>query len=567
LLLKLKHKIMDAKKQLLLGKLVLLLLIFISYKGSNAQGGCNTPPNCLLNPALTANAGGNISTATINGWFISHGTPNLSLGAGHNGANQIGMWSSSGNGEGMYACYNFQQNRTYTICLWVRNTTAVNLGRLRIVAATGLVHDNNNGTGNVVPNPATSELIDNSHQFSQNWTLIQVSYTPSSNFNQLWIFPRYNGAQVNGEHYRVVVSKISILESIAPYSLSFSCGEAITLTAPNCVATEWYDPNGVLIGTGNVAIENATPEMSGTYTMYQGGLGCGHSIPVEVTVSECNCESVQLDFEAENISLDPDIYYPGIFSETSSGPGSTVSWFWDFGDGNTSNEETPQHTYPYSNATYTVCLTIIREINGQTCCKKVCKEVTVNVGAGGEGELRAPETTSVGFKEKQMEAFPNAIHFTNVTNTSNIFREYYWDFGDGTSSGNPNPNHIYQSRGIYQVCLTVKDFIYNENGDLEDKKEQQHCHPIEINEGITNNYELSKISLSPNPASNSVFVNVEGMPNAKVSLYSLAGIKLNTASLAGKNKYYIDISSISSGVYYVKVESNGITKSLKLIKE
>ncbi len=556
---------MNWKKQLSLSKLIVLLLIFISYKGSFAQD-CSSPPNCLLNPTLTANSGGNISLATINGWFVSHGTPNLSLGAGHNGANQIGMWSSQGVGEGMYACYNFQQNRTYTICLWVRNTTAVNLGRLRIVAATGLVHDNNNSTANVVPNPTTSELIDNSHQFSQNWTLIQVSYTPSSNFNQLWIHPQYGGQQINGEHYRVLVSKISILEPVAPYSLSFSCGEAITLNAPNCVATEWYDPNGVLIGTGDVTIENATPEMSGTYTMYQGGLGCGHTIPVEVTVEECNCESVQLDFDAGNISLDPDIYYPGIFSEISSGPGSTVSWYWDFGDGNTSNEETPQHTYPYSNATYTVCLTIIREINGQTCCKKICKEVTVNVGEG-EGELRVPETPSIGFKEEQMESYPNAIHLTNIINTTNIFREYYWDFGDGTSSGNPNPNHIYQSEGIYQVCLKIRDFIYNEKGELADEKEQQHCHPVEVDGIITNNYELSEISLSPNPASNSVFVNVQGMPNAEVSLYSLAGIKLGNASSVGKDKYYIDISGISSGVYYVKAESNGITKSLKLVKK
>ncbi|MEM2878174.1 MAG: PKD domain-containing protein [Candidatus Hadarchaeales archaeon] len=35
--------------------------------------------------------------------------------------------------------------------------------------------------------------------------------------------------------------------------------------------------------------------------------------------------------------------------------------------------------------------------------------------------------------------------------------EYFWEFGDGTTSGEQNPVHIYRSGGTYTVSLTVKD--------------------------------------------------------------------------------------------------------------
>ena len=33
---------------------------------------------------------------------------------------------------------------------------------------------------------------------------------------------------------------------------------------------------------------------------------------------------------------------------------------------------------------------------------------------------------------------------------------YYWDFGDGTTSTDPNPYHVYAQDGLYVVTLTVE---------------------------------------------------------------------------------------------------------------
>ena len=39
--------------------------------------------------------------------------------------------------------------------------------------------------------------------------------------------------------------------------------------------------------------------------------------------------------------------------------------------------------------------------------------------------------------------------------------EYLWDFGDGTTSYQQNPTHVYSTDGEYLIQLTVKD---NEGG-------------------------------------------------------------------------------------------------------
>jgi PKD repeat protein len=45
-------------------------------------------------------------------------------------------------------------------------------------------------------------------------------------------------------------------------------------------------------------------------------------------------------------------------------------------------------------------------------------------------------------------------NFTGICPTAN---SWHWDFGDGFLSVLQNPNHYYQEKGFYEVCLTVAD--------------------------------------------------------------------------------------------------------------
>lgn len=49
---------------------------------------------------------------------------------------------------------------------------------------------------------------------------------------------------------------------------------------------------------------------------------------------------------------------------------------------------------------------------------------------------------------------PDPIIFSNNSANGNIF---FWDFGDGTTSNDVNPSHVYTGSGTYQVTLVVSD--------------------------------------------------------------------------------------------------------------
>jgi hypothetical protein len=58
------------------------------------------------------------------------------------------------------------------------------------------------------------------------------------------------------------------------------------------------------------------------------------------------------------------------------------SWFWDFGDGNSSVEQDPVHVYPLDGI-YNVCLTITTNYPDSTCTKTLCKEIDLTIDLSG----------------------------------------------------------------------------------------------------------------------------------------------------------------------------------------
>lgn len=137
------------------------------------------------------------------------------------------------------------------------------------------------------------------------------------------------------------------------------------------------------------------------------------------------------------------------FTDTSSDPDTAIgSWFWDFGDGNTSTEQNPKHQFPVK-GTYNITLTVTDSYDGTT--DNITKSITV---------LNSPPIVSFTYSP----ANPTDLDTIQFTSTSSDFdgsiTNYTWDFGDGYISYGQNPQHKYTDNGIYKVNLTVKD---NEN--------------------------------------------------------------------------------------------------------
>ena len=122
--------------------------------------------------------------------------------------------------------------------------------------------------------------------------------------------------------------------------------------------------------------------------------------------------------------------------------GSPTSYHWDFGDGNTSNQQSPVHKYQ-KNGKYTVALTATNEFGQDT--KTEPDYINVN---NTESKL-----TANFIANPVSGTAPLKVYFTNQS-TGNP-TSYHWDFGDGNSSSQQSPTHVYQKSGTYSVTLTV----------------------------------------------------------------------------------------------------------------
>ncbi len=134
------------------------------------------------------------------------------------------------------------------------------------------------------------------------------------------------------------------------------------------------------------------------------------------------------------------------FHDASYAEGDILTWDWDFGDGNTSTEQNPIHTYDEPGI-YDVSLTIS---TSDTCESTFVLHICI--GEGGVQEM--PDCQAFFFPEQD----PNDLMtFTFVNFSMGEDLEYEWDFGDGNTSTEVSPTHTYSEEGIFQVNLTVSN--------------------------------------------------------------------------------------------------------------
>lgn len=128
-------------------------------------------------------------------------------------------------------------------------------------------------------------------------------------------------------------------------------------------------------------------------------------------------------------------------------PGSTItSWNWNFGDGFTSTSQNPLHAYS-GTGPYTVTL-VVQFAFGDTKCE-ASYNLILNPHCGQNCDI---DITDLGLAINDMcQLITNPV----VSYSGSCTINYWWDFGDGTTSTLPNPVHQYTSSGTFDVCLTV----------------------------------------------------------------------------------------------------------------
>jgi PKD repeat protein len=151
------------------------------------------------------------------------------------------------------------------------------------------------------------------------------------------------------------------------------------------------------------------------------------------------------DFRPVNV---PYGYYqvPKLVQFVDQSTGLPTSWSWDFGDGSTATEQSPQHLYQ-KEGTYTVKLTVKNNFGQDT----QIKQDLITVGGGAAVDFAADKTTVgvgrvVSFKD-----------LSTINPTS-----WVWDYGDGQTGSGANPDHAYRAVGVYDVTLTASN-LYQTN--------------------------------------------------------------------------------------------------------
>ncbi len=224
-------------------------------------------------------------------------------------------------------------------------------------------------------------------------------------------------------------------------------GDSIGNPYQNIVFTDnsgYYEDSFSAVGLGSVNV--STPDCAG------GVMQTGFYSPSNPTVV--------LDF---NICSDPSgggddceamfwYYYDSTdlltlhFMDTSTG--NPTSWQWDFGDGGTSSDQNPVHTYAQQGA-YLVSLSIASDSCSNTM------EQTVLVG----------DSIPFGDCEAMFFGYPQdgdsvdflTWQFVDMSIGANGMSpdSWSWDFGDGTYSIEQSPLHTFPEYGSYEVCLTI----------------------------------------------------------------------------------------------------------------
>jgi PKD repeat protein len=127
------------------------------------------------------------------------------------------------------------------------------------------------------------------------------------------------------------------------------------------------------------------------------------------------------------------------FSADALGGNGQVTYLWRFGDGATSADRAPQHTYS-SPGTYLATLTATSGAAIATCADEI------HVFGALTPVCKATRQGAFGVK---FNVVPNYCFHQGCT--------YFWDFGDGQSVGGlERPLHVYGAAGGYTATATVK---------------------------------------------------------------------------------------------------------------
>ena len=193
---------------------------------------------------------------------------------------------------------------------------------------------------------------------------------------------------------------------------------------------------------------------------------------------------------------------------------------------------------------------------GQTTTVSAPGTYTVDITGSGCG------TIAGSFTVKAIQPVADFTHMTSYltavfTGKMEKAESFIWNFGDGTTSKEENPIHVYPANASYTATLTV----------------YAHCDTVSKSVTIDMSYVnmkevLENATIYPNPAVDNVTISFgTTIENALVQIVSLDGAQVASQELFNTSEISINVASYPAGIYLVKVTAAEHTTVKKIIKE
>lgn len=132
------------------------------------------------------------------------------------------------------------------------------------------------------------------------------------------------------------------------------------------------------------------------------------------------------------------------FDGSVSGGCPPHTYSWDFGDGGSSSDLSPRHTYQAA-GNYTARLTVNDSKTGS--CQEIVSSIMVN----------CPPFTCTSSVDPIVGKVPLTAQFNATASGGCPPYTYNWNIGEGGSSSEQNPSHLIENAGKFTAQVTVTD--------------------------------------------------------------------------------------------------------------
>jgi choice-of-anchor B domain-containing protein len=489
-----------------------------------------------------------------------------------------------------------------------------------------------NGGGNGQPNDALQVRISNgtTEVVLETISQSQSQWRPQSSFNLSGLIPLTNNMKVIFEtgdlqssgHLVEAAVDAFLVEDAAeypPFSADVTNGCApltvqFTDNGTEAVSWSWSFPGGNP-ATSTEAAASVTYDAPGVYDVVLTvvtGDGTTYAIEKPGFITVNAAPSADFNYVVNGAVV------------TFSNLSGNGSYTWNFGDGSTSSEENPVHSYQQV-GTYTVTLSAENSCGAVTYSQVVeitavpptaafsasvtsgCAPLTIQFSdlsngnpdnwtwefpggnpatsteqnpavtydlpgvynvllkisnAAGQSQAELSQLIEVGDKPSANFGFNASDENLIFTNLSVNASSYVWDFGDGTTSTEGNPTHSYSMEGNYEVTLSATNDCGTSAFSL--------TVPVLVSAQSVVRGEWV-LTAAPNPFQQETVLDyaLDGsFPTARLMVYNALGLPVGSLPLAqSSGRLSVGAALPAAGVYFLQIVAEGqMSKVLRVVK-